>query len=82
MNAINLSRLIESRLFQNTFRIWVEGLVVFTSPKVRLKLHEPSVTVLSAEDLCDYVINIADMVELSKRDLASIGRFLADNQFE
>ncbi len=79
MNAINLSRLIESRLFHNTFRMWVDGLVVFTNPRVRLKLHEPSVTVLRAEDLCDYVINIEKMIELSKRDLESIGRFLADN---
>lgn len=82
MNAINLSRLIESRLFHNTFRIWVEGLVVFTNSGVRLELREPSVTVLRAEDMCDYVINIENMIELSKRDVESIGRFLVDNQFE
>ena len=78
MNAINLSRLIESRLFHNTFRIWVEGLVIFTNPKVRLKLHEPRVAVLRAEDLYDYIINFRKMTELSKNDLKSIGKFIAD----
>ncbi len=78
MNAINLSRLVESRLFHNTFRIWVEGLVVFTNPKVRLKLHEPSVAVLRAKDLYDYIINFKEMNELSKNDLKSIGKFIAD----
>ena len=78
MNAINLSRLIESRLFHNTFRIWVEGLVIFTNPRVRLKLHEPSVAVLRAEDLYDYIINFRKMTELSKNDLKSIGKFIAD----
>ncbi len=78
MNAINLSRLIESRLFHNTFRIWVEGLVVFTNPRVRLELHEPSVAVLRAEDLYDYIINFRKMTDLSENDLKSIGKFIAD----
>jgi hypothetical protein len=78
MNAINLSRLIEARLFHDTFRIWVEGLVVFTNPRVRLKLHEPSVAVLRVDDLYDYIINLKNIMEFSKNDLKSIGKFIAD----
>lgn len=78
MNAFNLSKLIESRLFYNTFRIWVEGIVVFTNPKVRLKLIESSVAVLQLEDLYDYIIRSKRMAEFSNRDLRSIGKFIAD----
>lgn len=78
MNAINLSRLIESRLFHNTFRIWVDGLVVFTNPGVRLKLHEPGIAVLRADDLYDYIINFGNIMEFSKNDLKSIGKFIAN----
>ena len=75
-NAFNLSNLIESELFHNTFKIWVEGLVVFTYPDVSLELNEPSVTVLKINDLFNYVTDFRQMSKLSKKDLQSIGNFI------
>ena len=50
-NAFNLSSLIKSEVFHNTFKIWVERLVVFTHPNVQLELNEPTVTILEANEL-------------------------------
>lgn len=75
-NAFNLSRIIESEVFHNTFKIWVEGLVVFTHPNVHLELNEPRVTILKANELFDYIINFRQMSKLSKVDLQPIGNFI------
>jgi hypothetical protein len=76
-NAFNLSGLIKSEVFHNTFKIWVEGLVVFTNPNVRLELNKPSVTILKVNELFNYIINFRQMSELSQNDLQSIGYFIA-----
>ena len=76
-NAFNLSSLIKSEVFHNTFKIWVEGLVVFTNPNVRLELNKPSVTILKVNELFNYIINFRQMSELSQNDLQSIGYFIA-----
>jgi hypothetical protein len=75
-NAFNLSNLIKSQVFNNTFRVWVEGLVVFTHPNVHLEINEPRVTILRANELFDYIINFRQMTKLSKEDLQSIGNFI------
>ena len=76
-NAFNLSSLIKSEVFHNTFKIWVEGLVVFTHPNVSLKLTKPSVTILTLNELSNYIINFRQTIKLSKNDLESIGKFIA-----
>ena len=76
-NAFNLSSLIESEVFHNTFKIWVEGLVVFTHPNVQLELTKPTVTILTTNELFNYIVNFRQMCELSKNDLQSIGYFIA-----
>lgn len=78
MNAFSLSKLIESELFHNTFRIWVEVIVVFTHSDVRLELNDPNVTVLKANYLCNHIINFRQMAELSQNDIQSLGKFIAN----
>jgi len=75
-NAFNLSKLIKSKMFHNTFQLWVEGLVVFTHPNVHLELNEPSVTILKSNELFNYIINFRQTSKLSKSDLQSIGNFI------
>jgi len=75
-NAFNLSALIKSEVFHNTFKVWVEGLVVFTHPDVHLELKEPSVTILIANELFNYIANSRQMNKLSENDLQSIGDFI------
>jgi Nuclease-related domain. len=75
-NAFNLSSLIKSEMFHNTFKIWVEGLVVFTNPYVSLELNEPSVTILKVNELFNYIINFRQTSKLFKNDLESIGDFI------
>ncbi len=76
-NAINLSKFIESGSFHNTFKIWVEGAIVFTNRNVNLELHEPSVAVLRMEELYNYIIGSKQMLSLSERELKSIGKYVA-----
>ena len=76
-SAFNLSKLIETRLFHSAFRIWVDGLVVFTNPGVHLELHDPSITVLRINELYNYLINLRQMEKLSKKDIESIAKFIA-----
>lgn len=75
-NAFNLSKHIESELFNNTYKIWVSGILVFTNQKVSLELHEPTIPALRIEELYNYIINFRRVNMLSKRDLESIGRFI------
>jgi len=72
-------KIIKSEVFHNTFKVWVEGLVVFTHPDVYLELNEPSVTILRANELLNYIVNInsRQMNELSRNDLQSIGDIIA-----
>jgi hypothetical protein len=77
-NALNLSTLIKSEVFHNTFKVWVQGLVVFTDPNVRLELNEPSVTILRSNELINYITNYRQMKKLSKNDLKSIGTFISN----
>jgi hypothetical protein len=76
-NAFNLSKLIKSEVFHDTFSVWVEGLVVFTHSKVHLELNEPSVTILRPDELSNYIVNFRQASKLSKKDLQSIGDFIA-----
>jgi hypothetical protein len=78
MNAFNLSKLIETRLFHDTFRVWVDGLVVFTNPRVHLELYDPSITVLKSQELYNYLINLKQIARLSSNDIRSIANFVAD----
>lgn len=78
MNAFNLSKLIETGLFHNTFRVWVEGLVVFTNPKVHLELHDPSITVLKVQELYNFLTNSRQIAKQSSSDVRSIANFIAN----
>lgn len=75
-NAFDLSKLIESELFHNTFKVWVNGLLVFTNDNINLQLQEPTVTVLRVGELYSYITNYRQVHNLSKRDLESIGKFI------
>jgi hypothetical protein len=77
-NAAELSQMVEEELFKNYIKIWVQGLVVFTSPSVDLTLHDPTIQVLRLEELKDFLTNYRSPsgVKFSSRDLESIGRFI------
>jgi hypothetical protein len=76
-NAFKLSEFIKSELFHDTFRVWVEGLVVFTNPNATLELKDPSVRILRSSELIDYIKNYRSRGCLSDGDLQSIGNFIA-----
>jgi hypothetical protein len=77
-NSAKLSQMIEEELFKNYMKIWVQGLVVFTSQAVDLILHDPTIPVLRLEELKDFLTNYRSPsgMKFSSRDLESIGRFI------
>lgn len=72
-NAVKLKQFI-----QKTFKkpIWVEGIVVFTNPNVKLELNNSTVPILKVEELCNFIKNKKSKVRFSSKGLASIGRII------
>lgn len=75
-NSFKLSEFIKSGVFHGTFRVWVEGLVVFTNPNATLELKDPSVRILRSSELIDHIKNYRSRGYLSDGDLQSIGNFI------
>jgi hypothetical protein len=77
-NAFKLSEFIKSELFHGNFKVWVEGLVVFTNPNATIELKDTSVRILRSSELIDHIKNYRSRGYLSDGDLQSIGNFIAN----
>ena len=81
-NALQLSKLIEAQLFNGTYKVWVEGIVVLTNSTAEIRVQKPTVTVLLANELCDHIMQIHPKTIFSSRDLESIGNFIIERSTE
>ncbi|MCD6469089.1 MAG: NERD domain-containing protein [Thermoplasmata archaeon] len=74
-NAVKIKQIVESsKIFKKSIKIWIEGIVVFTNPDVNLQLTNTSVTVVTIDELYNYIINKKPKIKFSSQELESIGK--------
>ena len=74
-NALRLKQFIESKnIFENSFKLWVDGIIVFTSDNVELILNRPTVPVIKIRELYKYIKNKKSNLTFSPQELESIGK--------
>lgn len=74
-NARFLRLLIEDRIFHNLMNIWVEGIIVFTNENAKIKVNNPTMPVLTIEELNDHITK-QPLTEFTSRDLESIANLI------
>ncbi|MDD2679079.1 MAG: hypothetical protein PHS81_04315, partial [Candidatus Nanoarchaeia archaeon] len=71
--AVKIKQIIESsKIFKKPLNIWVEGIVVFTNPNVKLQLSNTTVPILEMNKLCDYIKSKKPRIKFSSQELESI----------
>jgi len=75
-NAAKLSQLIKSKLYRDLMDVWVEGIIIFANPDIKLSIKNSSVSVVTVENLCKYIEHQTPKTNFSPRDLQSIANFL------
>lgn len=75
-NAAKLSQLIKSKLYRDSMDVWVEGIIIFVNPDIKLSITNSAVSVLKVENMCKYIQHQKPETNFSSRDLQSIANFL------
>jgi len=75
-NARNLRLLIEAKIFNNLVNVWVEGIIVFANANAKIKIINPTVPVLTIEELSEYIKRQQPPANFSPKDLESIANFI------
>ena len=75
-NAAKLSQLIKSKLYQDSMDVWVEGIIIFVNPDIKLSIKNSEVSVVTVENLCKYIEHQMPKTNFSSRDLQSIANFI------
>ena len=75
-NAVKLRLLIENKIFNNLMNVWVEGIIVFTNPNTKLRIVNPTVPVLTIEELTDYIERQQPKTKFSSKDLESMANLI------
>ena len=73
-NALRVKRVIENIDAFKSKRIWVDGLLVFANKRVDLRINNPTVPILRASNLPDFIIKKKTDSEFSAEDLKLIGK--------
>ena len=74
-NSLRLKQFIESKnIFKKPFKLWVDGIVVFTNENVELILNRPTVPVIKIRELYKYIKNKKSNLTFSPQELESIGK--------
>ena len=68
-NCYRLKQYIQKSLGKN---IWVEGIVVFTNPDVKLEIKNPTITILKVDQLNGFIKNKKSYTIFSTGELKSI----------
>lgn len=69
-----------SEVSRPSMNLWVEGIVVFTNPNVKLHIEKPSVEVLLVEEIVNFIKNKKSRKNLSSHELKMIGNALLKEQ--
>jgi hypothetical protein len=73
-NAVRVKRVIETIDAFKSRRIWVEGVLVFANKRVDLRINNPTVSIVRAANLPDFIIKKTTENEFSAEDLKMIGK--------
>jgi len=72
-NALKLKQYIQSKnIFSKSLRLWVEGIVVFSNDNVSLHCDNPTVPILRADQLCNYIKNKKSKIKFSPKELEKV----------
>ena len=75
-NAAKLSQLIKSKLYRDSMDVWVDRIIIFTNPDIKLSIMNSAVSVVTVENLCKYIEHQTPKTNFSSSDLQSIANFL------
>ena len=75
-NAVRVKRVIEDSGAFKSKRIWVDGVLVFANKRVDLRINNPTVPILRANKLPEFIITRETNSEFSAEDLKLMGRKL------
>ena len=76
-NALRLKQYVDSKkIFSQTLRLWVDGIVVFTDGNVILRCDNPTVPVVEVDQLCNYIINKRSTIKFSSQELEKVAKSL------
>ena len=73
-NAARVKRMIEANTAFKSRRIWVDGVLVFANKRVNLRINNPTVPILRANKLPEFIITRETNSEFSAEDLKLIGK--------
>lgn len=73
-NAVRVKRVIENLGAFRSKRIWVDGVLVFANKRVHLRINNPTVPILRASELLEFIITRETNSEFSAEDLKLIGK--------
>jgi hypothetical protein len=73
-NAVRVKRVIEAIGAFKSKRIWVDGVLVFANKRVDLRINNPTVPILRASELPEFIITRKTNSEFSAEDLKLIGK--------
>lgn len=76
-NARKLRLLIGAEIFHNLRTVWVEGIIVFTNINSKIKTINPTVPVLTIEELIEYIKRQQPRTKFSPKELESIAHFVS-----
>ena len=75
-NAAKLSSSIKSKLYRNSMNVWVEGIIRFINPRIKLNINNSAASVVNVDNMCKYIKPKKPKTNFSSRDLQSIANFL------
>ncbi len=73
-NAVRVKRVIESIDTFKSERIWVNGVFVFANKRVDLRINNPTVPILRASELSEFILTRKTNSEFSAEDLKLISK--------
>jgi hypothetical protein len=76
-NAVKLREFIsEQKIFSEKFKPWINTIVVFTNPKVKLQIGKTPTDVIRVEDLCKAIRDKKTKIKLRKNEIDKLSDVL------
>ena len=75
-NALSVKKVVESVKGFCRMNIWVDAVVVFPNPHVKLHLKNPTITILRSEELPNYILTRKLNYQLSPNEIREIGQVI------
>lgn len=76
LNSIALARFLNKKF---NYNCWAGHVLVFTDPKIKLQLNNPTVPIIQLKDLCNHILNFPLPNNLSKDEIEKISKAILSN---